>query len=98
MTGSPFRDTGFAILVFSHGDDPDLLVLIKPMAFLTVVVLSRAMLPVQGEIQQVDKRKSCLNCYNCKGEGHMARQCTLANLTRNAACLRRKAMLAEAKK
>ncbi|GKE71572.1 hypothetical protein Tco_1529644 [Tanacetum coccineum] len=40
MTESPFVDSGFAILVFSPGDDP-IACLNKAMAFLTVVASSR---------------------------------------------------------
>nr|GEW50473.1 putative reverse transcriptase domain-containing protein [Tanacetum cinerariifolium] len=35
-------------------------------------------------------------CYNCQGEGHMARQCTQPKRPRNAAWFKEKAMLAEA--
>ncbi|GJR01300.1 retrovirus-related pol polyprotein from transposon TNT 1-94 [Tanacetum coccineum] len=67
MTESPFGDSGFDVPVFSHGDDP-IACLNKAMDFLTAVASSRgdkgkiilvqhirAMLLVQGEIQQVDK-------------------------------------------
>ncbi|GJU01227.1 integrase, catalytic region, zinc finger, CCHC-type containing protein [Tanacetum coccineum] len=37
-----------------------------------------------------------VKCYNCQGEGHMARQCTQPKLPRNAAWYKDKAMLAEA--
>ncbi|GJR99101.1 retrovirus-related pol polyprotein from transposon TNT 1-94 [Tanacetum coccineum] len=37
-----------------------------------------------------------VKCYNCQGEGHMARQCTQPKRTRNAAWYKEKAMLAEA--
>ncbi|GKC25826.1 hypothetical protein Tco_1027976 [Tanacetum coccineum] len=40
ITESPFGDTGFAVLVFSPGDDP-IACLNKAMAFLTVVASSR---------------------------------------------------------
>ncbi|GJR24355.1 hypothetical protein Tco_0972882 [Tanacetum coccineum] len=56
MTESPFGDSGFAVLVFSLGDDP-IACLNKALAFLTAVASSREMLLVQGEIQQVDKQE-----------------------------------------
>ncbi|GJS22651.1 integrase, catalytic region, zinc finger, CCHC-type containing protein [Tanacetum coccineum] len=37
-----------------------------------------------------------VKCYNCQGEGHMARQCTQPKRPRNAAWLKDKAMSAEA--
>ncbi|GKF00390.1 integrase, catalytic region, zinc finger, CCHC-type containing protein [Tanacetum coccineum] len=37
-----------------------------------------------------------VKCYNCQGEGHMARQCTQPKRTRNAAWYKDKEMLAEA--
>nr|GEV98480.1 reverse transcriptase domain-containing protein [Tanacetum cinerariifolium] len=37
-----------------------------------------------------------VKCYNCQGEGHMARQCTQPKRQRNAAWYKEKAMLAEA--
>ncbi|GKA97933.1 retrovirus-related pol polyprotein from transposon TNT 1-94 [Tanacetum coccineum] len=37
-----------------------------------------------------------VKCYNCQGEGHMARQCTQPKRARNAAWFKEKLMLAEA--
>ncbi|GKC95184.1 integrase, catalytic region, zinc finger, CCHC-type containing protein, partial [Tanacetum coccineum] len=37
-----------------------------------------------------------VKCYNCQGEGHMARQCTQPKRPRNAAWYKEKSMLAEA--
>nr|GEZ12628.1 zf-CCHC domain-containing protein/RVP_2 domain-containing protein [Tanacetum cinerariifolium] len=37
-----------------------------------------------------------VKCYNCQGEGHMARQCTQPKRPRNASWYKEKAMLAEA--
>ncbi|GKC67754.1 retrovirus-related pol polyprotein from transposon TNT 1-94 [Tanacetum coccineum] len=37
-----------------------------------------------------------MKCYNCQGEGNMARQCTQPKRTRNAAWFKEKLMLAEA--
>ncbi|GKA78926.1 hypothetical protein Tco_0785463 [Tanacetum coccineum] len=69
MTESPFRDSGFAIPVFSLRDDL-IACLNKEMAFLMdvassrgdkgkiiLVLLIRAMLLVQGEILQVDRQE-----------------------------------------
>ncbi|GJT01067.1 retrovirus-related pol polyprotein from transposon TNT 1-94 [Tanacetum coccineum] len=37
-----------------------------------------------------------VKCYNCQGEGHMARQCTQPKRSRNASWYKEKAMLAKA--
>ncbi|GKC93610.1 retrovirus-related pol polyprotein from transposon TNT 1-94 [Tanacetum coccineum] len=37
-----------------------------------------------------------VKCYNCQGEGHMARQCTQPKRPRNATWYKEKALLAEA--
>ncbi|GKB04649.1 integrase, catalytic region, zinc finger, CCHC-type containing protein [Tanacetum coccineum] len=37
-----------------------------------------------------------VKCYNCQGEGHMARQCTQPKRSRNVAWFKKKTMLAEA--
>nr|GEU45431.1 hypothetical protein [Tanacetum cinerariifolium] len=39
-----------------------------------------------------------VKCYNCQGEGHMARQCTRPKRLRNVAWYKDRAMLAEAQK
>ncbi|GJT59316.1 retrovirus-related pol polyprotein from transposon TNT 1-94 [Tanacetum coccineum] len=138
MTESPFGDSGFAVPVFSLGDDP-IACLNKAMAFLTAVASSR--FPTTNNqlrtssnprnqatiqdgrvtVQQVQGRQGqnysgttyksnatssrgnttsgqarVVKCYNCQGEGHMARQCTQPKRPRNAAWYKEKAMLAEA--
>nr|GEV36634.1 hypothetical protein [Tanacetum cinerariifolium] len=139
MTESPLIDSGFAVLVFSPGDDP-IASLNKAMAFPTAVASSRfpstnkqlrtslnprnqATIDGRVTVQQVQGRQgqsySCIRyksnatssrgnnsnrharvvkCYNCQGEGHMARQCTQPKRTRNATWYKEKAMLAEAQK
>ncbi|GJW64868.1 hypothetical protein Tco_0116752 [Tanacetum coccineum] len=77
MIESPFVDSGFVVPVFSPGDDL-IACLNKAMAFLIavaslrgdkgkiiLVLLIRAMLLVQGEILQVD-RKELLNATTAK--------------------------------
>ncbi|GJR85804.1 hypothetical protein Tco_0209815 [Tanacetum coccineum] len=83
MTESPFVDSGFAVHVFSPGDDL-IACLNKAMAFLTavassrkdkgkiiLVILIRAMLLVQGEILQVD-RQELLNATTAKEKAMLA--------------------------
>nr|GEY71041.1 hypothetical protein [Tanacetum cinerariifolium] len=138
MTESPFVDSGFAVLVFSPGDDP-IAFLNKAMAFLTAVASSR-FLSTNNQlrtssnlrnqafiqdgkvtVQQIQGRKGqndsgttykgnatssrgnttsgqerVVKCYNCQGEGHMARECTQPKRQRNAAWYKEKAMLVEA--
>ncbi|GJT71075.1 integrase, catalytic region, zinc finger, CCHC-type containing protein [Tanacetum coccineum] len=109
MTESPFGDSGFAIPVFSPGDDP-IACLNKAMAFLTAVTVQQ----VQGRQGQnysgttykgnaTSSRRNTtsgqarvVKCYNCQGEGYMARQCTQPKRARNVAWYKEKAMLAEA--
>ncbi|GJR79150.1 integrase, catalytic region, zinc finger, CCHC-type containing protein [Tanacetum coccineum] len=109
MTESPLVDSSFAIPVFSPGDDPTAC-LNKAMAFLTVVASSRfpstnnklrtsSNLRNQATIQDgrvTVQQARVVKCYNCQGEGHMARQCTQPKRPRNAAWYKEKAMLAEA--
>ncbi|GKC63923.1 reverse transcriptase domain-containing protein [Tanacetum coccineum] len=114
MTELPLVDSGFAILVFSPGDDP-IACLNKAMAFLTTVASSRVTVQqVQGRQRQsysgtsyksnatssggnnASGQAHVVKCYNCQGEGHMARQCTQPKRPRNVAWYKEKAMLAEA--
>ncbi|GJZ49087.1 retrovirus-related pol polyprotein from transposon TNT 1-94 [Tanacetum coccineum] len=98
---------GFVVLVFSPGDDL-IACLNKAMAFLRVLASSRGK---QGQNYSgttyngtatssrgntTSGQARVVKCYNCQGEGHMARQCTQPKRTRNAAWYKEKAMLAEA--
>ncbi|GJT51570.1 integrase, catalytic region, zinc finger, CCHC-type containing protein [Tanacetum coccineum] len=109
MTKTLFVDSGFAVPVFSPGDDP-IACLNKAMAFLTAVASSRFPttnnqlrtsfnLRNQTTIQDgrvTVQQARVVKCYNCQGEGHMARQCTQPKRPRNAAWYKEKAMLVEA--
>ncbi|GJW35045.1 integrase, catalytic region, zinc finger, CCHC-type containing protein [Tanacetum coccineum] len=106
MTESPLVDSGFVVPVFSPGDDP-IACLNKAMAFLTVGhVQGRQGQSYSGTGyknnatssggKNVSGQAKVLKCYNCKGEGHMARQCTQPKRPRNAAWYKDKAMLVEA--
>ncbi|GJZ77755.1 gag-pol polyprotein [Tanacetum coccineum] len=118
MIESPLVDSGFAVRVFSLGDDP-IACLNKAMAFLTAIASlrspstnnqlrtssnPRSQATIQDSrvtVQQVQGRQGqsysgtgyksnatssggnnasghsrVVKCYNCQGEGHMARQCT----------------------
>ncbi|GKF57387.1 retrovirus-related pol polyprotein from transposon TNT 1-94 [Tanacetum coccineum] len=93
MTESPLMDLGFAVLVFSPGDDP----IASTIQDGRVTVQQ-----VQGWQGQsyvgnnAGGQAKVVKCYDCQGEGHMARQCTQPKRPRNAAWFREKAMLVEA--
>nr|GEY29918.1 hypothetical protein [Tanacetum cinerariifolium] len=61
----------------------------RAMAFLTAIVSLRR--------NNASEHARVVNCYNCQGEGHMARQCTQPKRTRNTAWYKEKSMLAEAR-
>nr|GEW93017.1 retrovirus-related Pol polyprotein from transposon TNT 1-94 [Tanacetum cinerariifolium] len=81
------EENGFAIPVFSPGDDL-IACLNKAMVFLTAVASSRG--------NTTSGQERVVKCYNSQGEEHMARQCTQPKRQRNAAWYKEKAMLAEA--
>ncbi|GJY44387.1 integrase, catalytic region, zinc finger, CCHC-type containing protein [Tanacetum coccineum] len=83
----------FVVLVFSPGDDP-IACLNKAMAFLTTVTSSSNATSYRGNNTSGQAR--VVKCYNCQGEGHMARQCTQPKWPRNVAWYKEKAMFAEA--
>ncbi|GJZ87551.1 integrase, catalytic region, zinc finger, CCHC-type containing protein [Tanacetum coccineum] len=93
MTESPFIDSGFAVHVFSPGDDP-IACLNKAMAFLMAVASSSN--DTSSRRNTTSGHARVVKCYNCQGEGHMARQCTQPKRPRNATWYKEKAMLAEA--
>nr|GEU47968.1 hypothetical protein [Tanacetum cinerariifolium] len=102
---SSIVDSGFAVHVFSSGDDP-IACLNKAMAFLTAIAFSRQGKNYSGTTYKGNATSSrgnttsgqarVVKCYNCQGEGYMARQCTQPKRPRNAAWFKEKAMLAEA--
>ncbi|GJZ61684.1 retrovirus-related pol polyprotein from transposon TNT 1-94 [Tanacetum coccineum] len=101
----------FDVPVFSPGDDP-IACLNKAMAFLTAVASSSATSSgiqrknyygttykgnaTSSRGNTTSGQARVVKCYNCQGEGHMARQCTQPKRPRNAAWYKEKAMLAEA--
>ncbi|GKF20883.1 retrovirus-related pol polyprotein from transposon TNT 1-94, partial [Tanacetum coccineum] len=95
MTKTPFIDSGFAVPVFSPGDDP-IACLNKGRqgqnysgtTYNNNATSSRG-ITTTGQARVV-------KCYNCQGEGHMARQCTQPKRPSNVAWYKEKAMLAEA--
>ncbi|GKB85224.1 reverse transcriptase domain-containing protein [Tanacetum coccineum] len=107
MTESPFMDSSFDVPIFSLGDDP-IACLNKAMDFFNSCSFLKG---IQGQSYSSIGYKSnatssrgnnasghawFVKCYNCQGEGHMARKCTQPKRSRNAAWYKDKAMLAEA--
>ncbi|GJX07284.1 retrovirus-related pol polyprotein from transposon TNT 1-94 [Tanacetum coccineum] len=66
-------DSSLVVPVFQKGDDP-IDAINHMMSFLTVVVHPGKYTPVQVETN-TGKQRTVI-CYNCKGEGHIAKQCT----------------------
>nr|GFB10172.1 hypothetical protein [Tanacetum cinerariifolium] len=60
-------DTGLVVPVFQKGDDP-IDAINHMMSFLTAVVTSQP--------SRTLRKQRVIVCYNCKGEGHMSKQCT----------------------
>ncbi|GJX46991.1 retrovirus-related pol polyprotein from transposon TNT 1-94 [Tanacetum coccineum] len=77
----PQIEYGLAVPVFKQGDDP-IDVINKMMSFLSTVVTSR--------------QQRVVKCFNCQGEGHMARQCPKPKRKRDATWFRDKVLLVEA--
>nr|GEU38659.1 retrotransposon protein, putative, unclassified [Tanacetum cinerariifolium] len=94
--------------IILQGDDP-IACLNKAMDFLTAVASSSSGRQGQSyfgtgyksnatssEGNNASEQARVVKCYNCQGEGHMARQCTQPKKPRNAKRYKDKAMLAEA--
>nr|GEW91866.1 hypothetical protein [Tanacetum cinerariifolium] len=96
--------TGLVVPVFQKGDD--LIDAINHMmSFLTAVVTSRRQNSLAaGMSRQYTTRLSGNNfgkqrvivCYNCKGEGHMSKQCTKPKRKRDEAWFKDKVLLVQA--
>ncbi|GJU13166.1 hypothetical protein Tco_1135562 [Tanacetum coccineum] len=78
----PQLDSSLVVPVFNQGDDP-------------ITCLNKGNATSYGG-NNAGGQARVVKCYNCQGEGHMARQCTQPKRTRNAAWFKEKAMLAEA--
>nr|GEY15312.1 hypothetical protein [Tanacetum cinerariifolium] len=91
-------DSGLVVPVFIQGDD-SIACLNKAMDFLTAVASSSYKDDATSSVgTNTGGQARVVKCYNCQGEGHMARQCTQPKRPRNAAWFKEKEMLAEAQK
>nr|GFB40483.1 hypothetical protein [Tanacetum cinerariifolium] len=104
-------ETGLMVLVFQKGDDP-IDAINHMMSFLTSVVASRMTIqPIQGRQNHMltgssrpfvlgsggtSKKQRVIVCYNCKGEGHMSKQCTKPKRKRDAEWFKNKVLLVQA--
>nr|GEV77656.1 hypothetical protein [Tanacetum cinerariifolium] len=73
-------ETGLVVSVFQKGDDP-IDAINHMMSFLTAVVTSR---PYASGSARASGKQRVIVCYNCKGEGHMSKQCTKPKRKRDA--------------
>ncbi|GKA39943.1 retrovirus-related pol polyprotein from transposon TNT 1-94 [Tanacetum coccineum] len=96
------NEVRFVVPVFSPGDDP-IACLNKAMAFLMVGRQGQNYSGTTYKRNATSSRGNTTNgharvvrCYNCQGEGHMARQCTQPKRPRNDVWYKEKAMLIEA--
>ncbi|GJX29311.1 integrase, catalytic region, zinc finger, CCHC-type containing protein [Tanacetum coccineum] len=80
----PQPDSGLIVLVFKQGDDP-IDAINHMMSFLSAVVTSRYptinnqlrnSTYTPGASGSNSGKQRTVICYNCKGEGHMSKQCT----------------------
>nr|GEX96918.1 hypothetical protein [Tanacetum cinerariifolium] len=95
-------EAGLVLPVFQKGDDP-IDAINHMMSFLTSVVASRypetnnqlrtSSNPRQGGAQG---KQRVITCYNCKGEGHMSKQCTKPRRKRDAEWFKDKVLLVQA--
>nr|GEZ31385.1 hypothetical protein [Tanacetum cinerariifolium] len=104
-------ETGLVVLVFQKRDDP-IDVINHMMSFLTSVVTSRVTIqPIQGRQNFMSAgslrpfasgsggasgKQRVIICYNCKGEGHMSKQCTKPKRKRDAEWFKDKVLLVQA--
>nr|GEX59883.1 hypothetical protein [Tanacetum cinerariifolium] len=85
-------ETGLVVLVFQKGDDP-IDAINHMMSFLTAVVTSR---PFTSGSGGAPGKQRVIVYYNCKGEGHMSKQCTKPKRKRDAEWFKDKVLLVQA--
>nr|GEW91248.1 hypothetical protein [Tanacetum cinerariifolium] len=96
-------NSGLVVPMFQKGDDP-IDAINHMMSFLTAVVTSRYP-PTNNQLRTSSnpRQQATLNngrrvivCYNCKGEGHMSKQCTKPKRKKDEAWFKDKVLLVQA--
>nr|GFA32745.1 hypothetical protein [Tanacetum cinerariifolium] len=95
-------ETGLVVPVFQKGDDP-IDAINHMMSFLTAVVTSRQNSVTTGSSRPyasgsagASGKQRVIVCYNCKGKGHMSKQCTKPKRKRDAKWFKDKVLLVQA--
>ncbi|GJY52238.1 integrase, catalytic region, zinc finger, CCHC-type containing protein [Tanacetum coccineum] len=91
----PQIDSGLVVPVFKQGDNP-IDAINKMMSFLSTIVTSRTRANTSGTGGNYSGQQRIGKCFNCQGEGHMARQCPKTKRKRDAMWFREKVLLVEA--
>ncbi|GJT55041.1 integrase, catalytic region, zinc finger, CCHC-type containing protein [Tanacetum coccineum] len=91
----PQLDSGLVVPTFQQGEDP-IECINKAMAFQSAVASRKRGIATTSMGNYAAGQPRVVKCYNCQGEGHMARQCTQPKRPRNVAWFKEKLMLAEA--
>ncbi|GJS25264.1 retrovirus-related pol polyprotein from transposon TNT 1-94 [Tanacetum coccineum] len=100
----PQLESDLIVPVIQKGDDP-IDAINHMMSFLTTVVTSRyptnnnqlrnSTYTLGASISNSGKQKT-VTCYNCKGEGHMSKQCTKPKIKRDDSWFKDKVLLVQA--
>ncbi|GJZ39420.1 integrase, catalytic region, zinc finger, CCHC-type containing protein [Tanacetum coccineum] len=97
-------DSGLTVLVFKQGDNP-IDAINHMMSFLSAVVTSRYPTTnnqlrnstyTPGASGSNSGKQRTVICYNCKGEGHMSKQCTKPKRKRDDSWFKDKVLLVQA--
>nr|GEW58727.1 hypothetical protein [Tanacetum cinerariifolium] len=93
-------DTGLVVLVFQKGDDP-IDAINHMMSFLTAIGRYNSMTvgssrPYTSGSSRTLGKQRVIVCYNCKGEGHMSKQCTKPKRKRDTEWFKDKVLLVQA--
>ncbi|GJW11200.1 retrovirus-related pol polyprotein from transposon TNT 1-94 [Tanacetum coccineum] len=103
MAEFPQIDSGLAVPVFKQGDDP-IDAINKMMSFLSTVGrqnsyaagTSGTRANTSGTGGNYSGQQRVVKCFNCQGEGHMARQCLKPKRKRDATWFKEKVLLVKA--